>query len=70
MGMRFRQGQLGQIPKFNNSCEKSDRGEEEFYLEPSHRKQGIKKLANSTMKAREFNIISNRYHEGHDNKLS
>jgi hypothetical protein len=27
-------------------------------------------LANSTMKAREFNIISNRYHEGHEKKLS
>jgi hypothetical protein len=34
------------------------------------RGSAIKMNPNSTMKAREFNIISNRYHEGHDNKVS
>ena len=41
-----------------------------LFEDASLRKSGTKKLGNETMHAREFNIISNRYHELHDKRVS
>jgi hypothetical protein len=58
-GKRFRMGQIGKIQL-----------EEGSEADKEGARVRIKKLTDDTMKAREYNIISNRYHEKHDAKLT